>query len=329
MKKLSFVLLIFISFCLCACSSYKNKSGVICVNSSFIDVSIYDYSLDKCENAFDNIENIFKQIAKLCDYKTSYEGLNNVYTINSSEKEVVVDEFLYNLLKEAVDYQTITEGLYNPFMGNIYAAYDELLAMNIGNITLDKIPNDNFLKTELNNSKNTKIIFSEQERSVRKIGDGKIDLRDIANSYALKLSKAYLNNQGIYNYFLNVDLNNVSLGNKHNSSYYSVGVRDIDSLVLKIKNKDICSSSILENNFDLYGKRYHKFISTVSGKPENMYDICVVIDNDPVRASIFSRIFITLETEKFTKFYLKYNFDILIFKDKEIVYQTKKENIYG
>ena len=147
MKKLSFVLLIFISFCLCACSSYKNKSGVICVNSSFIDVSIYDYSLDKCENAFDNIENIFKQIAKLCDYKTSYEGLNNVYTINSSEKEVVVDEFLYDLLKEAVDYQTITEGLYNPFMGNIYAAYDELLAMNIGNITLDKIPNDNFLKT--------------------------------------------------------------------------------------------------------------------------------------------------------------------------------------
>ena len=100
-------------------------------------------------------------------------------------------------------------------------------------------------------------------------------------------------------------------------------------MVLKIKNKDICSSSILENNFDLYGKRYHKFISTVSGKPENMYDICGVIDNDPVRVSIFSRIFITLETEKFTKFYLKYNFDILIFKDKEIVYQTKKENIYG
>lgn len=329
MKKFSFVLLIFISFCLCACSSYKNKSGVICVNSNFIDVSIYDYSLDKCEKAFDYIENVFKQIAKLCDYKTSYEGLNNVYTINNSEKEVVVDELLYDLLKEAVDYQTITEGLYNPFMGNINTAYDELLAMNIGNITLEKIPNDSFLNAELNNAKSTKIIFNEQERSVKKIGSGKIDLNDIANGYALRLSKSYLNNQGIYNYFLNVDLNNVSLGNKHNSSYYSVGVRDVDSLVLKIKNRDVCSSSILENNFDFYGRRYHKYISTISGKPENMYDICIVIDNDPVRASIFSRIFITLETEKFTKFYMNYNFDILIFKDKEIVYQTKKENIYG
>ena len=329
MKKYNLVLLLFITILLIGCSDYKNKSGVISINSTFIEVSLYDYSFEKCEKAYEYIEETFKKISKLCDYKTSYEGLNNIYTVNNSDSEIVVDELLFNLLEEAVEYQDLTDGLYCPFMGNINSIYNDLLAMNIGNIYLAKIPSDVFLSTELGNAKSTKIIFNNYDLSVRKVGTGKIDLNDIAYSYALRLSKNYLKEHNISNYFINVDFKNVSLGNKHNSSYYNIGVRDVDSLNLKIKNKDISSSSMLENNFVYYGKRYHKFISSITGKPENMYDICVVIDNDPVRASIFSKIFTFLETDEYEKYYINYNFDVLIFKDNEMIYQTKKENIYG
>lgn len=330
-KKYIFIILILVSLLATvltqiACDNSCYKKGTIYALSTYIDIEIYASDETICEETYTYVEKIYKDINKLADSYTEYEGINNIYTINNTNEEVIIDTKLFDLLKYAVYYQETTNGYFNPFMGDLNNLYKDIInkVNDISNIELEEK-----IKIELNKTNNTKLVFNKEKLSVRRIGEGKIDLGAIAKGYATQLAKEYLLKNGITEYLINAGASSIALGEKNNSSYYNVGINSIDNVILKVKNRDIGTSSILEQLITYNETTYHHIINPYTGKPENYYDIVTIIGKDSILLDAFSTAMMSMSLEEIKSFSETMEINVILYKDNKLLYASKKENIYG
>lgn len=329
-KKYIFIVLLVITFFITAsmqlgCDNAHCKKGTIYALSTYIDIEIYASDEQKCEEAYTYIEKTYKDIHILADSSNSYEGNNNIYTINNTNDEVIVDSRLFDLLDYAIYYNEVTNGYFNPFMGDLNNIYKNV----IKNSDISNLPTEEMVTLEINKTNNTKLILDKEKLSVTRIGDAKIDLGAIAKGYATQLVKEYLLENGITEYLINAGASSISLGEKNNSSYYNVGINNIDNVVLKVKNRDIGTSSILEQYININDTIYHHIINPFTGKPENLYDIVTVIGTDSILLDAVSTAMMSMSLEMIEEFSLEMDINVLVYKDSKLVFSSKKENIYG
>lgn len=101
-----------------------------------INTNIYhyvgDYSTDALKDMEEEVNFKLSYYHALSDRHYSYtldgKDIVNVKTINDSyglEKPLILDDFLYNLLKESYQFTLHTEGKYNMFLGSLNDIYEE------------------------------------------------------------------------------------------------------------------------------------------------------------------------------------------------------------
>lgn len=323
-NKIIIVLIISLSILLLSsCSQVIEKKGSIYAMKTYIDITLYSNSKEKNNNAYNEIEKIYKDIHKLADNKNEYPGLNNTYVINNTNEKVVVNDYLFELLSLSNKMLIDTNGYYNHFMGNLIDIYKDIIKTKDDSILSNKL-----IDEELKIINQTKLVLNKETKEVQLIGEGKLDLGAIAKGYATKLAREYLINNGFKYFLINAGNSSISLGEKVNDESYKVGINSVPNFILKQKNIDISTSSINEQKVLIDDKLYHHIINPKNGKNENYYDVVTILGEDSghldaLSTAIFN-INISLEEELDVIKHLEIVFDIniYIFKDGKKLYST-------
>lgn len=325
-KKLLIIIVIsFILLVLVSCKKLQEKSGSVYAFSTFINITIA--SSGDVQKYYNDVVAIYEEYNKLCDNFKEYDGINNIYTINHSDDYVEIDSKLKDLLVLALGAKNDTLGYFNPLIGNISSLYKKLLDTE----DVNDIPSDEVLQIEIEKMNNSNILFVDNKCKIE--GDATIDLGAIAKGYATQKVKEYLVSNNIKHYLIDAGSSSIILGEKQDSKYYRVGIKNVDNLVIQTKNKSVGTSSIFEQCVEINDNVYHHIINPKTGYPTNSFDIVVVIGDDVGLLDVLSTAFMAMPLLDIESLVKKYNdegikLDSYIYKNNELIYKSGNDDIY-
>ena len=326
MKKLFIIPLIAITLTSCSTNVNPIESKVFCFDT-MVETKLYDGTEDNLKD----IENILRDMDALTDNYHERE-VSNVYTINQTNEDVVVDERLYRLLDILLISPTFGFGKFNPFCGSLAKKWKEALA------------NGQILSSEVINYERNKMnsthLKCKGNNTVQREGEGEIDLGGMAKGYTLDLVKQYLEEQNLSQYLINAGSSSILLGEKNtDDGFFTIGLKDLNNAYLKLKNCFISTSSISEQGVKIGDITYSHIINPETGRAINENDAVVIISDNSDKDSfgggtvgdVYSTALMnnTLDEIKNQELHFEYfNIKVLVIKNGEIIYRSEGIDIY-
>lgn len=210
---------------------------------------------------------------KLYTIYTSYEGLNNIRTINQNAgvAPVKVDQAIIDLLKFSKTMYDETSGEINIAMGSVLSIWHNYRNQGIDNPTEATLPPMSQLEEAAKHTNIDNIIIDEEASTVY-LADPEmsLDVGSIGKGYAVQMVAEYARELGLTNLIINVGGNVASIGARADGSAWKLGIQNPD---LNAENSSIkvvqLSDKCLVTSGDY--QRYY----TVDG-----VDYCHIIDPD-------------------------------------------------
>ena len=309
-KKFKFTSLLFICS-LVSCSS-NIHSETMYPFSTYLTMTFYNENLDTTE-----IKELVNKYDKLADPYNSYEGINNVCTINNSDDFVLVSDELLDLLKSSVNMKQETNGYFNPLIGNLSLLWKTAIENKA-------LPSEILINEYLEEINNSSIIFDGNKVKIQ--GNANIDLGAITKGYVLNKINEYLYNNSIKNYLINAGNSSILLGSK-NGSDFKIGINSL-SMGFKAKETSIGTSSVDEQNFALNSVTYSHIINPFTGGAVAKHETVVVMGDDATSMDVYSTVFMMNTLEEIKKISMDKAFKIIVIDDKNIVYHSDGIELY-
>ena len=291
--------------------SCKNNNKELNRKDFYFDTVISSTIYNSSDEHLTYINEIYSIYDKLSDNYLKRD-INNVYTINNTSEEVVVDSKLYELLKLSYDINNEIN-YFNILCGNLAKKYKEA---NNDNIKLD----EEVVNEELNNIKNTSIEF-KGNNVVKKNGIAEIDLGGIVKGYVLDKVKDYFSSNNIINYIIDAGSSSILLGSKNNKDgLFTIGLKDYKGGYLKEKECFISTSGNTSQGLHI--------VNPISGKLANNYDAVIVISNTGYLGDVLSTAFMICNIDEIKSLESKYQVKSIVIKDNNIIYKNDNINLY-
>lgn len=279
---------------------------------TYINIKIYCNNEEKALKVFEDIENIYKDYHILTDRYNEYEDIYNIYKINNNnlkDKELVIDEKLYNLLKYSLEFDN---ELFDINLGGVIDVWKKYRDRGYG------IPNIDELKKA--NKKDDIILLDNNKIKNNNIN---IDLGAISKGYTTQIVGEYLKKTGI-DYFLINAGGNVLVGKNYKKDYYKIGVENPNKnggivAVIKGENISVVSSGGYLRNYVYDGKLYHHIISPKTLFPTNYMKSVTVVTFDSALGDMLSTTLFLMDIESGKEFIKKY--------DAEAIWVDNNDNI--
>ena len=266
------------------------------------------------------LKKIFTYYDQISDNYQARE-ISNVYTINQTSDEVVVDKELYDLLKVSFDVKNEGANYFNPLCGSLVKKWKESLKNQ-------QILAENTINEELLKINSSSISFKEDNK-IKRVGEAEIDLGGIAKGYALDMAKSYLDSKSISKYLLNAGSSSTMLGEKKSKDgLFTVGLRDLEGSYPKLKNCVISTSGIDVQGVTIDGVTYSHIINPITGSAINNYDAVVVISEKGYLGDALSTSMMMNTIDEIKTIETEHNVKTLVIKDKKIVYQNEGIEVY-
>ncbi|MDE6891052.1 MAG: FAD:protein FMN transferase [Lachnospiraceae bacterium] len=263
--RLSVLLILICALFLSGCSrSLKGSSPLEATGFYFdtvISVRIYSHGseeiLSKCMALAEHYENLLSP---------NVEG-SDIWKINHSGGQyVAVSDDTLALLKTALHYAELSDGLVDPTIGSLSQLW------NFGSGNQETIPEKSDIRDALTH---VGWHLVEIKGNEVRLTDAKtqIDLGFIAKGFIGDKIKQFLRSQNVSSALINLGGNVVALGSRPDGSPFRVGVRDPfhtagePLLVLDALDLSVVSSGDYERFFEKDGRRYHHILSTETGYP--------------------------------------------------------------
>lgn len=342
MKKLiisSLTLLLMISLLGCSnnkLEQFKETTFDVGFNTPFTMIA-YTESQEDFDIHFEKMKEEVRWMNSLFDIYNTYEGVNNIKTINdfAGEKPVKVDKMIIDLIKEAKDYTEVTQYKFDPTLGAVleiwHAAREVGIILNQENKP-GISPSQEVLEAaakyvgwdyvEINEAESTVYINNK---------NASLDLGGIAKGFAVEQAALTLEANGIKHGVVNGGGNVRTIGSKLDNVPWVVGVtnpnnNDHSSLLSLAFNDSmsIVTSGDYERFFiDEDGNHQHHLIDSKTLQPSRVARSITITTKDSTLADVLSTAFSMTPLDEvlaFTK-----HLDI---EDLGIVYvfDTKQEN---
>lgn len=300
---------------LISCSQASSlESKVFCFDTA-IDIRLFEGE----NNNLKDIENIFNYYDKITDnYKQ--RDVNNVYSINQTNDDVLVDEALYLMLqksfalKEEIRY-------FNPLCGSLAKKWKESLKTS-------QILDETTISNELAKMNNSSVLFKENN-VVQRLGDGEIDLGAVAKGFALDEVKSYLDSKSFSKYLINSGYSSILLGQKSSDDgLFSVGLSDIENAYLKLSNCFVSTSGVSTQGVKIDNQIYSHIINPYTGSAINNYDTVIVISDSGYLGDALSTSFMLSSVDEIKQIEQTQNVKTIAIKDKNIVYKSESLEVY-
>ncbi len=266
---------------------------------SFLDLFdtvtyVIGYSESK-EEFTDIVQGIYDELSvyhKLYDIYNTYDGINNIKTINDNAglSPVAVDSRIIDMLEFCKEMYYATDGALNVAMGSVLRIWHNEREYGILNPDTAKIPSHDELSDA---AKHTSIedIIIDRENSTVYLADKhmSLDVGAVAKGYAVEKIAETLPE----GYLLSVGGNVKSTGPKNDGGKWSVGVQDPENEeeylhLLDIAYEAVVSGGTYQRNYVAEGKLYHHIIDPKTLMPGENYTAVTIICEDSAVADALS-----------------------------------------
>ena len=300
---------------LISCSQASSlESKVFCFDTA-IDIRLFEGE----KQNLNDIENIFSYYDKISDnYKQ--RDVNNVYLVNNTNDDVLVDETLYSMLqksfalKEEIRY-------FNPLCGSLAKKWKESLKSL-------QILDETTIQSELNKMNNSSVLFKDNNL-IQRLGGAEIDLGAVAKGFALDEVKKYLDSKSFSKYLINSGYSSILLGQKQSDDgLFSVGLSDIDNAYLKLSNCFVSTSGVSTQGVKIDNQIYSHIVNPYTGSAINNYDTVIVISSSGYLGDAISTSFMLSSIDEIKQVEQTQNVKAIAIKDKNIVYKNESLEVY-
>ncbi|MCH4013147.1 MAG: FAD:protein FMN transferase [Solobacterium sp.] len=289
---------------------YSNVS----TDAGFDTVFYYqEYNDDRTasENHFNEAVSLFTHYNDLFDIYNTYDGLNNLKTINDNAgvQPVKVDPDIIDMLNMAKQFYTWSEGEFDITIGsllNVWHTYrEEGIKLNEEG-KKGKVPSEAEL-SEAAVHKGWDHVQIDADADTVYIDDSSIslDVGGIAKGYATeKIAETLEKESDIGTVAINAGGNNRTIGTKPDGTDWNVRIQNPDGgdkliIVSEPGSKSFVTSGDYERYYEAEdGKRYHHIIDPETDFPSTYYRSVSIITEDSGAADCLSTTLFTLSMEE-------------------------------
>lgn len=277
---------------------------------------------------------------QLYDKYNSYEGINNIKTINDNAgvAAVKVDQKVIDMLLFAEEAYDLTSGKMNVALGSVLEIWHEYRTAGIDDPMSAMVPPMDELKEANQHTAKSNLLIDEMNSTVFLTDkDMRLDVGAVAKGYATEMVTLLAKEKGYNNFLLSVGGNTRSVGGKGKSKEpWSVGIQNPDKdatqsslFTMSLSDLSLVSSGDYERYYTVEGKRYHHIIDPDTLMPADYFTAVSIICEDSGMADTLSTAIFNLPYEKGNALIESLgNAEALwIFKDGTIKYTDGFENL--
>lgn len=301
MKKLLSVILI-ISFALFFTSCEKREQKYTDYSFDCFDTVTTITGYEKEKEDFDlvcsEIKSLLGKYHRLYDIYNSYEGVNNLFSVNAlydgKHKAVKVDKKIIDLVLYGKEMHAFTQGRVNIAMGSVLRLWHKHRTEGTENPEKATLPPMNELVDASFHTDIEKIVVDEKESTVfLSDNDMFLDVGAVAKGYATEKIAQELEKKGITGYIINVGGNVRCIGSQPSGKPWSVGVESPDGKGEIIKKYSLADGALVTSGsyqrfYEVDGKRYHHIISPKTLMPEDVFSSVSVVCSDAGLCDVLS-----------------------------------------
>ncbi|MEG0899611.1 MAG: FAD:protein FMN transferase [Oscillospiraceae bacterium] len=337
MKKTISFLLIMLILTSCSENAAKYKKYSFSFMDTF-DTVVQMVGYAKSKEEFDEYaefaHNEFSYYHKLFDKYNSYEGINNVKTINDNAgiEPVAVDKNMIELIKMSKEWYTKTNKTVNIAYGavlEIWHNYRDFYQYDENG----KLPSEDELEQATLHTDIEKVIVDEKAGTVFLAEKGmSLDVGAIAKGFATEMIGNELFEKGLHSFIIssggNVRVYDAPKDKKIES--WGIGIEDplknpmdLEAEYLDIafiNNKSFVTSGNYIRYYTVDGKKIHHIIDTKTNFPANNYSAVTVLTENSGVADITSTALYIMNIDEGKKFAAENNLDVMwVYENGEVV----------
>lgn len=280
-KIISLLLLACLALLFCSCEGRRKKytSSTFEYFDTVTTVTGYASSQAEFDSVCGNLYSLLEEYHKLYDIYHTYEGLNNLKTVNDSRNPVKVDEKILGLMDFCKEMYTLTDGYTNVAMGSVLSVWHEYREEGSLDPASAALPSFSELSAAATHTDIENIVTDRESGTLSRLDpELKIDVGAIAKGYAAEKAAEYLRENGITGYILNVGGNVCAVGTKADGSSWKIGIEDplggeAQQYIeyLNMTDGSLVTSGSYQRYYYVDGVRYHHIIDRDTLMPENEF----------------------------------------------------------
>ncbi len=290
-----------------------NKAGEKRYEASFLDLfdtvtTIVGYADNKEEftGYAQMIYDKLKEYHELYDIYNSYEGINNIKTINDNAgiAPVKVDQRIIDLLELSKKDYDLSEGKKNIAMGAVLSIWHDYRTEGLDDPENAKLPPMDLLKEKAKHTDINDVIIDEEASTVYlKDSQMSLDVGSIAKGYATEQVCEYVAANGFTHGTVSVGGNVRTIGSKlvdGKEEPWHIGIQNPDTespdtnlYILALQDYSLVTSGVYERYYTVDGKQYHHIIDPDTLMPADKYlSVSIVCKDSGMADSLSTAIFI-------------------------------------
>lgn len=302
MKKLKFTLLLLLvglTASSCNRAPKKYEGSFLFLFNTVTEIVAYTNNEEEFREFANYIRDELEIYHQLYDKYNSYEGINNIKTINDNAgiKPVKVDKKIIDLLKLSVKAYELSKGTVNIGLGAVLEIWHDYRTQGIDDPINAKLPPIEILKEADNHTNLDNLIIDENQSTVfLKDSQMRLDVGAIAKGYATEQVVQAAIDRGYTDFLLSVGGNVRAVGGKgKEKTPWSVGIQNPDKeseqnslFTLALKDLSLVASGNYERYYTVNGKNYHHIIDPNTLMPSEYFTAVSIVCEDSGMADILS-----------------------------------------
>ncbi len=237
---------------------------------------------------------------ELYDIYNTYDGVNNLATINANAAEapVAVDAEIINLLLEAKEMYALTDGEVNVAMGTVFALWHDEREIASDTPETAKLPDEAELLAAAEHTNLDEVILDTENNTVY-FADAELqlDVGSCGKGYACEMIAQNAEARGLTSMLMSIGGNLRGIGTKPDGSAWVGGVEDpwamalgeTASLVaLQLTDLSLVVSGDYQRYYTVDGVRYHHLIDPDTLYPADYFNSVSVLTEDAGLADCLS-----------------------------------------
>ncbi|MHB8127551.1 MAG: FAD:protein FMN transferase [Mobilitalea sp.] len=343
-KILTILLIITLIFNLTACDTAKDK---VRYQAQFLELfdtvtTIIGYAESKEEFSeyAQLIYDTLKEYHELYDIYNSYEGINNIKTINENAgiEPVKVDQRIIDLLLFSKEAYQQFDGKVNVAFGAVLEVWHQYREEGTDDPSVAKLPPMDILKEKTKHIDINKVIINEEESTVYlEDPQMRLDVGAIAKGYATERVARITIENGYANGLLSVGGNVRAIGSREDKEKaWNVGIQnpDLESEepylnILSLEDLSLVSSGDYERYYTVDGVEYHHIIDPETLMPAAYFTAISIVCEDSGMADALSTSIYNMPLEEGLQLIeaLPDTEALWVMKDGELVYSSGFEKL--
>lgn len=251
----------------------------------------------------DEIERGLMRYHQLFTIYDSYDGVNNIRTINENAgiAPVEVDPEIIHLLKQCLWANEISGGRTNAAFGSVLSIWHNYREQGINNPEQAALPDPAVLR-EANKHADISSVVIDEEKSTVYLPDPKmsLDVGSGSKGYATEMVARDIEKKGLRYAVISVGGNIRAIGSRGPSGEpWRIGLQNPDKTakeqtldVLAIDNLSVVTSGVYERFYTVGDVRYHHIIDPDTLFPEYRFDaVTIVTESSAIADALTTALF--------------------------------------